>query len=118
MITDSTEGKMTDSSASKKIPKKHRVLIPVRATIAVPVDVELDGDISAHEYGEYNGDTLVDATDNPEWVEAALKAANKTEMVESALVELMNALMGFKNRNPGSKTYYTPFAGAIDEQEL
>lgn len=109
---------MTDSNASAKKQTKINVAIPVRATITVPVEIEITGDVSAHAYGEYNGDTLVDAEEHPEWLEAAVEAANRSGAVETALVELMKALMHAKMAENGTKAFYTPFAGVIDEREL
>ena len=110
---------MTDSSVStKEVPKKHKVMIPVRATISVPVEVDYTGDVSSDIYGEYNGDVCVDVENNPELLESALKACTDSADVEDALVVVMRAMLDYKVHHPNSKVFYTRFAGFVDEREL
>ena len=95
------------------------VLVPVRATIAVPIEIEHDDDeLLGSAYGEMHGDVLVDVKEHAAVLESVVAKAIHEPSIQHAIEQLADALAKYKRRYPDTKTYYTWYAGIEDEQEI
>lgn len=110
---------MTRLNETAKEKHNITVLVPVRATIAVPIEVEHDDDtLLESAYGELHGDQLVDVQGHADVLEKVVAKAVGSNEIKAAIERLAEALAKHKLQYPDAKTYYTWYAGIEDEQEI
>lgn len=99
--------------------KKIKVLIPVQATLLIPIEVE--GKVARKGLKKAYGAHVVDATKekNTELFEAVCIKVSESDAINEA-VHALNAAIGYyrEYHDAGVQGYVSPFAGIAKEVEV
>jgi len=111
---------VTKLNETEKKPKyKATVIVPVRATISVPIEIEHDDETLIESvYGEMHGALLVDVQEHNEVLEKVVAKVIINTEIKDAIERLAESLTKHKRKYPEAKTYYTWYAGVQEEQEI
>lgn len=104
----------------EKETKSRRVVVNVPVSVVISVPVECETSIPGEDmvYNEELGSWVVDVLEHSEIVEAAMVAANKSDVVTGAFDSLVGAAIRFKEKYPSLDVYGTLFAGLVKEAKF
>ena len=108
---------MTKLTEKTKRNSFQQMLVPVRATLLVPVDIsDMPVDCEC-EYTD-DGDAVANIADNAEAIAAVSARIADCPEIHDALGMLVAAMLNHTKKHPGTQAFYTPWAGGIEEQEV
>lgn len=97
------------------------VSIPVQCTILVPMEFEIDADLSDAVGESVDGYDFVSLDSIPEGASVAVELVRQAmgmDDVRAALSALAIGASEYKEANPGHKIKVTPYAGIVPESDI
>ncbi len=99
-------------------PDELRVHVPVSVTVFVPITIPAPETPLEESYADLAGLPVVDASENPDVIGAAMEAAIADEAVADALGSLVAGVQMHKRDYPSHRATFTAFRGLYEEQDI